>query len=110
MTTLHNRRAAQRLYKIYQEILLPAFSQTNFDDQISTELAIPLLTERYLQLWLVAKKFEHHIDALRGQTVNGRPIIPSKDQSLHLTWNRNKIYVKPVPLFLLKHEFWVRHL
>ncbi|KAJ5454949.1 hypothetical protein N7530_012718 [Penicillium desertorum] len=79
-------------------------------DHLSHELATPLLDELYPQLWLVAKKSGHHIDALHAQKVKGRSIIPTEDSSLHLIWNRNKIYIKPVPLFLLNHEFWVRYL
>ncbi|CAG8063345.1 unnamed protein product [Penicillium nalgiovense] len=79
-------------------------------DQLSNELATPLLDELYAQLWLVARKSGHHIDALHTQKVKGRAIIPTEDPRLHLIWNRNKIYVKPVPLCLLNYEFWVRYL
>ncbi|KAJ5123878.1 uncharacterized protein N7515_007703 [Penicillium bovifimosum] len=79
-------------------------------DYLSKELATPLLDELYAQLWLVARKSGHHIDALHTQKAKGRAIIPSEDPRLHLIWDRNKIYIKPVPLCLLNHEFWVRYL
>lgn len=79
-------------------------------DHLFNELATPLLDELYTQLWLVARKSGHHIDALHSQKVKGRSVIPTEDPRLHLVWNRNKIYIKPVPLFLLNHEFWVRYL
>lgn len=79
-------------------------------DHLSNELATPLLDELYTQLWLVARKSGHHIDALHSQKVKGRSVVPTEDPRLHLIWNRNKVYIKPVPLFLLNHEFWVRYL
>lgn len=79
-------------------------------DHLFNELATPLLNKLYAQLWLVARKSGHHIDALHSQKVKGRSIIPTEDPRLHLVWNRNKIYIKPIPLFLLNHEFWVRYL
>ncbi|CAG7933488.1 unnamed protein product [Penicillium olsonii] len=79
-------------------------------DYLSTELATPLLDELYTHLWFVANKTGHHIDALHTQKVKGRSIIPTEDPRLHLVWTRNKIYIKPVPLCLLNHEFWVRYL
>lgn len=79
-------------------------------DYLSTELSTPLLDELYPHLWFVAKKSGHHIDALHTQKVKGRSIIPTEDPRLHLVWTRNKIYIKPVPLCLLNHEFWVRYL
>ncbi|KAJ5902855.1 hypothetical protein N7495_003383 [Penicillium taxi] len=74
------------------------------------ELATPLLDELYAHLWLVAKKSGLHIDALHRQRVKRRPIIPTEDPKFHLVWSRDKIYIKPVPLFLLNHDFWVRYL
>lgn len=79
-------------------------------DHLSNELATPLLDELYTQLWLVARKSGHHIDALHSQKVKGRSIIPTEDPRLHLIWDRKKIYIKPVPLCLLNHDFWVRYL
>ncbi|KAJ5393628.1 uncharacterized protein N7487_011269 [Penicillium crustosum] len=79
-------------------------------DHLSNELATPLLDELYTHLWLVAKKSGRHIDALHTQKVKGRAIIPTEDPRLHLIWNKNKIYIKPVPLYLVNYEFWVRYL
>jgi hypothetical protein len=79
-------------------------------DHLSNELATPLLDELYTHLWLVAKKSGRHIDALHTQKAKGRAIIPTENPRLHLIWNRNKIYIKPVPLYLVNYEFWVRYL
>lgn len=80
------------------------------NNHLSNELATPLLDELCPKLWLVAKKSWSHIDGLHTQKVKGRSIIPTEDPRLHLIWTPDKIYVKPVPLFLLNHDFWVRYL
>lgn len=77
---------------------------------ISTELEVPLLDELYDKLWLVARKSGLSIDPLHVQVIKGRKIIPAEDPELHLVWNRDKIYVKPVPVFLLNHDFWTLYL
>ncbi|KJZ69752.1 hypothetical protein HIM_10863 [Hirsutella minnesotensis 3608] len=77
---------------------------------ISNELETPLLDELHDKLWLVARKSSSNIDALHTQRVKGRNIIPTEDPRLHLVWNRGTIYIKPVPVFLLNHDFWTMYL
>lgn len=42
--------------------------------------------------------------------VKGREIVPTEDPRLHLIWQRNKIYVKPVPVCLFNYDFWKTYL
>ncbi|CAG8385903.1 unnamed protein product [Penicillium salamii] len=77
---------------------------------LSKELATPLLDELHPRLWLVARKTGSHIDTLHMQKVKGRSIIPTEDPKLHLVWKKGTIYIKPVPQFLLNHDFWVHYL
>ncbi|KAM7209589.1 hypothetical protein V8F06_014862 [Rhypophila decipiens] len=77
---------------------------------LSHHLETPLLDELYENLWLVAKKSSRNIDPLHTQKVKGRSIIPTEDPRLHLTWHWDRIYIKPVPAFLLNYEFWATYL
>lgn len=77
---------------------------------LSTQLETPLLDELYDKLWMVARKSGLSIDALHTQRVKGRSIVPTEDSRLHLIWDHDKIYVKPVPVFLLNHDFWTLYL
>ncbi|KAK8131611.1 hypothetical protein PG984_008049 [Apiospora sp. TS-2023a] len=77
---------------------------------VSKHLSTPVLDELYGKLWLGARKSGAHIDPLHTQKVKGRIIVPTEDPSLHLIWNRDKIYIKPVPEFLLNHDFWSMYL
>ncbi|KAK0707008.1 hypothetical protein B0T26DRAFT_744075 [Lasiosphaeria miniovina] len=77
---------------------------------LSRHLENPLLDELYEKLWAVAKKSSRNIDPLHTQKVKGRSIIPTEDPRLHLTWHWDRIYIKPVPVFLLNYEFWTTYL
>jgi hypothetical protein len=39
-----------------------------------------------------------------------REIVATEDASLHLVWHRDRIYIKPMPLCLLNHDFWTTFL
>ena len=77
---------------------------------LSTDLETQLLDELYDRLWLVARKSGDSIDALHVQKIRGRTIIPCEDPRLHLVWQHGKIFVKPIPAYLLNHEFWSTYL
>ncbi|KAK8093430.1 hypothetical protein PG997_000115 [Apiospora hydei] len=77
---------------------------------LSKHLRTPVLDELYEKLWLVARKSGESIDPLHTQKVKGRAIMPTEDPNLHLVWDRDKIYIKPVPLFLLNYDFWLTYL
>ncbi|ORY72156.1 uncharacterized protein BCR38DRAFT_419092, partial [Pseudomassariella vexata] len=79
-------------------------------DYLSNQLETPLLDELYDHLWLVARKSGQNIDALHRQRVKGRSIVPVEDPRLHLVWGGGKIYIKPIPVFLLNHDFWTMYL
>ncbi|KAI9775708.1 MAG: hypothetical protein M1816_005777 [Peltula sp. TS41687] len=74
------------------------------------ELHTPVLDELYTRLWWVARKSGGSIDPLNRQRVKGRDIVPTEDPKLHLVWHHDKIYVKPIPVCLLNHEFWTIYL
>jgi hypothetical protein len=77
---------------------------------IKRELDTPVLDEMYPNLWLVGRKTSDNIDALHRQRIKGRSIVPSENSELHMVWTENTIYLKPVPLCLLNHNFWTRYL
>ncbi|OAA65963.1 hypothetical protein SPI_02750 [Niveomyces insectorum RCEF 264] len=73
---------------------------------IAREFATPLLDELYDRLWCVAQRSSRNINPLNMQRVKERAIIPTEDPNLHLTWKRDAVYIKPVPVYLLNHDFW----
>ncbi|KAL2116419.1 hypothetical protein VTJ04DRAFT_8587 [Mycothermus thermophilus] len=57
-------------------------------------------------LWLVATQSSSHISSLTHQRVRGRQIIITENPGLHLVWHYNRVFVKPLPKYLLSHTFW----
>jgi hypothetical protein len=93
--------------------LFPAEDNTSpakVNTYLSSQLETRLLDELYDRMWLVARKSGHSIDALHMQKIKGRDIAPCEDPRLHLVWQGDKIYIKPLPVCLLNHEFWTRYL
>lgn len=57
-------------------------------------------------LWLVGTHDSRHITPLHEQTLRGREVVITEDPELHLLWIENKIFVKPIPPYLLSYAFW----
>jgi hypothetical protein len=77
---------------------------------LCAELETKLLDELYDLLWLIARKSGDSIDALHVQQIRGRTIVPCEDPRLHLLWQHGKVFIKPIPAYLLNHEFWLTYL
>jgi hypothetical protein len=76
---------------------------------LTKELTTPDLNTFRPYLWLVTTQSSSHITALSSQAVRGRDIILSEDPSLHIVWIHSRIYIKPIPKYLLSHSFWAFH-
>ena len=61
-------------------------------------------------LWMMSTKSSSNINAFHAQLVKGRSIIPSEDPRLHLVWLDDRIFVKPLPKYLMSCAFWNKHL
>ena len=79
-------------------------------DFLAEELNTPVIDQLYNHLWCVARKSGKSIDPISKQKVKAREIVATEDASLHLVWHRDRIYVKPMPLCLLNHDFWTAFL
>jgi hypothetical protein len=84
--------------------------RTEVVSYLSAELGTQVLDELYHRLWLVARKSGDSVDALHVQEIRGRAVVPCEDPRLHLVWQHGKIYIKPLPAYLLNHEFWSTYL
>ena len=88
-------------------IALNAFEINTY---LSEELSTPGLDEMHRWLWCLAKKDGTHIDPLHRQLVKRRKIVVSEEMRLHLVWDSERIFLKPIPLCLLSHQFWLDYL
>ena len=48
--------------------------------------------------------------ALHLQRIKMREICPTEQMDLHLTWSPKRMYIKPIPRFLLDARFWEEYL
>lgn len=79
-------------------------------DILYKDLDLKDLEDLAPRLWLMSKQDSTSISPLHRQQVKGRQIIISEDPRLHLVWHRTRIFIKPLPAYLLSHDFWKAHL
>jgi hypothetical protein len=57
-------------------------------------------------LWIMSTQSSANINPLHRQRVKGREIIVTEEPRLHLVWSHNRIFLKPLPRYLLSFTFW----
>jgi hypothetical protein len=63
------------------------------------------------RLWVMTTFSSGNINPLHRQRVKGREIIVTEEARLHLVCiHHNRIFIKPLPRYLLSQGFWVTHL
>lgn len=77
---------------------------------LAKDLETKLLDELYPHLFLVAKKAGDHIDQLHQHVLRGRVILINEDPEFHLVRYYERIYLKPLPDYLLNYTFWEQHI
>lgn len=71
---------------------------------IRSDLNLKQLNEVHQHLWLAGLVGPSR--SLHHQAVIGRDIILTEQADLHLTWRKDRIYIKPLPDYLLSHGVW----
>ncbi|KAM0202726.1 hypothetical protein ACHAQI_010669 [Fusarium lateritium] len=62
------------------------------------------------RLWWMSKQDSANISPLHRQLVKRRSIIVTEDPKLHLVWINDRIFIKPLPRFIISCSFWEEHL
>jgi hypothetical protein len=57
-------------------------------------------------LWVMSTQSNANINPLHRQRVKGREIFVTEEPRLHLVWWHDRIFVKPLPRYLLSYYFW----
>ncbi|KAI4194039.1 MAG: hypothetical protein LQ346_003771 [Caloplaca aetnensis] len=83
---------------------------SNIYQHLEREFLTPDLDTLAPHLWLVATQSSSHISPLHEQVLKGCNITITENPELHLTWTDNRIFVKPLPRYMLSHAFWTTHL
>ncbi|KAJ9494224.1 hypothetical protein H2202_010285 [Exophiala xenobiotica] len=58
------------------------------------------------RLWILTTPSSANVHPLHRQKVQGRDIVVTEDPRLHLLWINNRIFIKPLPIYLLSYAFW----
>ncbi|KAF2014519.1 hypothetical protein BU24DRAFT_423445 [Aaosphaeria arxii CBS 175.79] len=61
-------------------------------------------------LWIMTTLSSANINPLHRQRVKGREIIVTEEPRLHLVWIHNRIFIKPLPRYILSQAFWEMYL
>ena len=91
---------------------VPGWPLISWDDRhrviskLEDELVTTDLDTMAPYMWLMATQSSANISALHHQIVKDRKIIVTEDPQLHLVWLQDRIYIKPMPHFLLSYNLW----
>jgi hypothetical protein len=77
---------------------------------LSSEFVTPDLDAMAPYLWVMSTQSHANISSIHHQRVKGREIVITEDPRLHLVWFYNRIFLKPLPPYLLSRAFWETYL
>ncbi len=75
---------------------------------LGAELSVRRLNDVHGWLWMVGLPIPPR--GFHVQRLKGREIVVCERTDLHLVWQPRRIFVKPLPRYLLVAEFWRQHL
>jgi len=98
--------------------MIPATYRTKSDDLvpprlddiswIENELDVERLHRIKCWFWMVGRPTPPR--PLHHQVLLGRKIFITEQMDMHLVWTAGRMYLKPLPRFLLEPQFWTRFL
>jgi hypothetical protein len=94
---------------------LPASYRTDSDNLaaaslniINKELDLQRLNKVFVWLWVAGRPMPPR--PLHYQLLLSRAIFVTEQMDMHLVWTTGRIFLKPIPRFLLEPHFWSRYL
>ncbi|KAL6406192.1 hypothetical protein AUP68_10360 [Ilyonectria robusta] len=98
--------------------LLPASYRTEFGDLAAAGLHVSACVEKEFDLrrltsihgWLWVAGRPMPPQPLHHQLVVGREIVITERMDMHLVWTTGRMFLKPLPRFLLEPSFWTKYL
>ncbi|OJD12206.1 hypothetical protein AJ78_07165 [Emergomyces pasteurianus Ep9510] len=98
--------------------VFPASYRTGTDDLVAPsydymaciekELDLRRLNKIFQWLWAVGRPMPSR--PLHHQLLLGREIFITEQMDMHLVWTQGRVYLKPIPRFLLEPLFWTEYL
>ncbi|OTA85835.1 hypothetical protein M434DRAFT_35991 [Hypoxylon sp. CO27-5] len=88
--------------------LISLSDETILSEFLIRELSTVRLQRIYGMLFLVSNR--RNISPLHHQLVKGRQIFITERPDLHLVWYYGRLFIKPIPKYLLNYTFWDTYL
>lgn len=82
--------------------------KSNVEGFLASEISVDRLDNVYGHLWLAGLPMPPR--PLHFQIVLQREITVCERMDMHLVWGDGRIFLKPIPSFLLSSAFWETHL
>ncbi|KAI8213554.1 hypothetical protein K4K52_004603 [Colletotrichum sp. SAR 10_76] len=79
-------------------------------DFLKDELCCDDLEAMAPHLWMMSTQSSTSVRALHRHRLLGRQIFITESPRLHLVWYYDRVFVKPLPRYLMSHKFWVTYL
>lgn len=89
-------------------VLAPFWPETTLHAFLIRELSVRRLNAIHSRLWVAGRA--GNIRSLHRQKIIERDIVLTEQPDLHLVWYKSRIYIKPLPTFLLDHAFFAANL
>ncbi|PGH01879.1 hypothetical protein AJ80_08951 [Polytolypa hystricis UAMH7299] len=80
----------------------------NLQGYLAVDLTTPKLNQIHHLLWLAG--LPRPARPLHRQKLINRSVALTESPDEHLVWNESQIFIKPIPEYLLDHEFWTKEL
>lgn len=85
---------------------MPLSDRASVEELLYREFYAPDLEAVAPRLWIMSTQSSANVEPLHRQRIKGRNVLITEDPRLHLVWNHDRIFVKPIPRYLLSHRFW----
>ncbi|OTA62399.1 hypothetical protein K449DRAFT_382390 [Hypoxylon sp. EC38] len=82
----------------------------NIYEILQEELMTRSLNKLAPHFWLMTTQRSNNIRPLTEQLIQGRAIALTEMPGLHLVWVNGRVFVKPLPKYLLSYAFWKHYL
>ncbi|KAI1330213.1 hypothetical protein F5Y16DRAFT_363436 [Xylariaceae sp. FL0255] len=89
---------------------VPLRDRIRVNEFLAGDLCSPDLDRIADRLWWMSKQDSSNISPLHRQLVKQRAIVITEDPKLHLVWIQNRIFIKPLPRYIMSHAFWQDYL
>lgn len=107
------RRTSLTLPAVYHDKsrslqIIEEIDEHSIQKYLEWELTVPRLNEIHGYLWLAGRPMGPR--PLHRQAMLGRELVTTEQVDLHMVWQATRIFIKPMPDFLLDYEFWRDHI